>query len=156
MKTIIKDWNYRILLFILWLVLFGLMFYLPVKTVPGNTIVLQAVIFGFKDYLFLAVASFLSALIITIQVKIFRQRRSAIASNTALGSAGFLSGVVSSVFATATCSLCVGALFGFLGANSVIFLINNKTYVVIGSLTLLGLSIFLSIKKQNERCQICK
>lgn len=158
MKLIIRDRNYLILLFVGWLVLFGLMFYLPVRTIPGNTVVFQAVIFGFKDYLFLGIASFLSAFIITIQVKIFRQRRltKAMAGNTALGSAGLLSGVVSSVFGTATCSLCVAALFGFLGANSVIFLVNNKTYVVLGSLALLGLSIFLSLKKLNNTCDICK
>ncbi|MEK7659246.1 MAG: hypothetical protein AAB338_01150 [Patescibacteria group bacterium] len=134
------------------------MFYLPVRTVPGNTLAFQAVIFGFKDYLFLGIASFLSAFVITIQVKIFRQRRStkAMAGNTALGSAGFLSGIVSSVFGTATCSLCVAALFGFLGANSVIFLVNNKIYVVFGSLALLGLSTFLSLKKLNNSCDVCK
>lgn len=158
MWAVIRDRNYAILLFIAWVVLFGLMFYLPVRTVPGNTLAFQAVIFGFKDYLFLGIASFLSAFIITIQVKIFRQRKSAkaMAGNSALGSAGFLSGIVSSVFGTATCSLCVGALFGFLGANSVIFLVNNKTYVVAGSLVLLGLSIFLSLKKLNNSCDICK
>lgn len=158
MGSIIRDQNYIILLFIVWVVLFGLMFYLPVRTVPGNTIVFQAVIFDFKDYLFLVVASFLSAFSITIQVKIFKQRRSTetMAGNTALGSAGFLSGIVSSVFGAATCSLCVGALFGFLGANSVIFLVNNKTYVVFGSFVLLGLSIFLSLKKLNNSCDICK
>ncbi len=158
MWAVIRDRNYTILLFIVWVVLFGLMFYLPVRAIPGNTATLQAVIFGFKDYLFLGIASFLSAVIIIIQVKIFRQRKSAdvMAGNTALGSAGILSGIVSSVFGTATCSLCVGALFGFLGANSVIFLVNNKTYVVVGSLALLGLSISLSLKKLNNSCDICK
>ena len=158
MWAVIRDRNYTIFLFIVWLVLFGLMFYLPVRTVPGNTLAFQAVIFGFKDYLFLGVASFLSAFIITIQVKIFRQRRSdrTMVGNAALGSAGFLSGIVSSVFGTATCSLCVAALFGFLGANSVIFLVNNKIYVVFGSLALLGLSTFLSLKKLNNSCDVCK
>lgn len=158
MELIIRDRNYMILLFIVWAVLFGLMFYLPVRVIPGNTFVFQASIFSFKDYLFLGTASLLSALIITIQVKIFRQKKSfkVMTGNATLGSTGLLSGVVSSVFGTATCSLCVGALFGFLGANSVIFLVNNKTYVVLGSLALLGLSIFLSLKKLNNSCDVCK
>lgn len=158
MGALIRDRNYLVLLFLWWVVLFGLMFYIPVKVVPGNSIRFQSILFGPKGYLFLAAISFLSALIVTMQIKIWKQRKlcGVAADNTALGGAGLFSGILSSIFGSATCSLCVGALFGFLGANSVLFLVNNKTYVLIGSLGLLLLSIYLSSKKLNNNCHICK
>ncbi len=142
----------------MWVILFGVMFYIPVKVVPGNSSSFQAVIFGFKDYLFLGIASFLSSLIVIMQVKILKQVKSVrtMAGNTVLGSTGLFSGITSSVFGTATCSLCVGALFGFLGANSVIFLVNNKIYVVLGSIALLLMSLLFSSKKLNNSCDACR
>ena len=157
-RSVFKGSGSITILLISWAVLFGFMFYLPVKTIPSNSISLQAKIFGYKDYLFLGIASFLSSLIITMQVRIFRQRREVkvLAGNTALGSAGLFSGVVSSVFGTASCGLCVAALFGFLGGNSVIFLANNRIYVVLVSITLLSTSLYFSSKRLNNSCDICK
>lgn len=155
---ILKERSYLFGILVLWVVLFGVVFYIPVKTVPGNNIALQAAIFGYKDYIFLGIISFLSSLTIAMQIKTFRQKVSSkiIVSDSALGGIGLFSGIISSIFGTATCSLCVGALFGFLGANSVILLVNNKGYVVLGSLVLLGLSIYLSSKRLNNTCDACQ
>ncbi len=155
---ILRDWKYFSLFFIAWVIMFGVMFYIPVKVIPGNNISFQALLFGPMGYLFLAVTSFLSSLIIAMQIKIFKQRKTlgVVVGNTTLGSTGLFSGILSSIFGSATCSLCVGALFGFLGANSVLFLVNNKAYVVIGSFSLLLLSLYFSSKRFNTACEVCR
>lgn len=133
-------------------ILFLLMFFIPVNAIPGNKLGIQAVIFGYKDYLFFGTLSFLSSLVLTMQVIVFRQRRSRIASNATLGGVGIFSGVISSVFGTATCGLCVSVLFGFLGIGTVLFLVEHKIYITLVSFGLLLTSLYFSSKAINNDC----
>lgn len=157
LAQIINDKIYLFSFLVLWVILFGMVFYIPVKTVPGNDVSFQSKIFTYKDYLFLTAISFLSSSTIIMQIKIFKQRASAkiVAGNSVLGGVGILSGITSSIFGTATCSLCVGAIFSFLGANAIFFLIDNRIIVVAISFVLLILSAYFSAKKLNDNCDSC-
>lgn len=139
------------------LLLFVLLFLIPVNVIPGNEIAFQAVLFGWKDYIFLGALALLGGLVATLQVFIFKQRYKAKIgiSTGAVGGLGILSGIFSSIFATATCSLCVGALFGFLGAGGVLFFVSNRIYVIMVSLILLYISLYVSAKKLNGVCGDC-
>lgn len=142
------------------LILFAL-FQFQVEAIPGNDLAFQAKIFGFKDWLLLSSISVLNSLFITTEVYIFglkREHRQAmgLAKSATISGAGSASGVLASVFGTATCSLCVSALFGFLGANSVLFLVDHKDLIASLAVVLLLVSLFISSRRFSAACKACK
>jgi len=133
------------------------MFSIPLYSIPGNDLKLQMTIFKAQDYALLAVLSLLSSLTIVIQANIFLQKfvvpyRN---GNAVLGGVGVLSGVFSSIFASATCAMCVGSLFGFLGFGSILFLVQNRWYILIGASLLLIISLYLASRRLVEGCKLC-
>src|SRR3989338_9644420 len=142
-------------------IVFSLLFWIQVKTVPGNDSRLQIAVFGWKDWAILAIIAILNSIFITIEIYVFnikRQFLQKISGSVALVvvGAGTSSGIMASIFSIASCSLCVSAIFGFLGANSVVFLINNRGYVVIATFVLLLLSLYLSSKRFGQTCKECQ
>lgn len=158
-RTILGDKNYLPFFILLSPVLFVVMFLIPVKTIPGNEVSFQAQVFGYKDYLLFGWLALLSSLIITMHIYLFKRQRKIKASGTlksvAMGGAGVFSGVVSSIFSTATCGICISALFSFLGAGTVFYLIDHRFYVVISSTGLLLLSLYFSSQRTNRVCDEC-
>lgn len=108
----------------------------------------------------LSAIAMLNALFITIEIYAFNLKRSvaqigSVGSSFAVGGMGTSSGILASIFSTASCSLCVSAIFGFLGANTVVFLVDNRTYVGFVTVVLLLLSLFLSARRFHNTCQTC-
>lgn len=125
--------------------------------VPGWIVSADVESQGFTtgDLVFLAAVSMLVSLVITMQIFSFKLTRKVGAGQSALGGAGFVSALGAAIFSSATCGLCVAAVFSFLGAGGVIFLVDNRTYVIAGSVALLLLSLYFSSKKVNNDCDTC-
>ncbi|MEK7630653.1 MAG: hypothetical protein AAB417_01310 [Patescibacteria group bacterium] len=143
---------------ILWALLFAGMFSIPVVAIPGNNIGFQAELFRFGDYGLLAVLGFFGALTLTIQINIFLQKFETVRQtmgSAALSGAGLLSGVFSSLFASATCGMCLVALFGFLGFSAVLTIITYRWYIVAASFLLLFISLYFASSRLNEGCKAC-
>jgi len=141
-----------------WFALFAFMFSIPLKAIPGNSLRLQAELFKLQDYVILIGLSGLSALSLAIQVNVFRMKYASItrdAGSMAVGGMGIASGIVSSLFASATCASCMGALFGFLGFNTLLILIDNRWYILSGAFLLLGVSLYLASRRFNRGCELC-
>jgi len=160
-KKILSDKRYLSACILIAAIVFSVLFAIQVKTVPGNDSRFQIAIFGGKDWAILVAISILNALFITIEIYIFNLRRSArqtVGYGTGLitGGVGTSSGILASIFSTASCSLCVSAIFGFLGANSVVFLVNKRGYIVLATLFLLLLSLYLSSKRFDKTCKQCR
>lgn len=153
-KSILKNRNYLNSFVGLSLLLFTFMFLIPVYSIPGNTVKFQSVLYGFKDYLLLAVLAIFSSLVLVIQVGSFFQSKNN-GGTTILSGAGIFSGIFSSIFASATCGMCVGALFSFLGFGTVLFLIESRWYILLGAFGLLLISLYMSSRKYNKGCEIC-
>ena len=136
------------------LLLFVLMFLIPVYSIPGNNIKFQSVLYGPKDYLLLATLSIFSSLTLIVQIGSFLQDRKS-GGAAVLSGAGIFSGIFSSIFASATCGMCVGALFSFLGFGTVLFLIESRWYIMVGAFGLLTLSLYMSSRKYNRGCEVC-
>lgn len=156
-KIVFVDRRYLLFFIVLIGMLFGLMIAIQVITVPGNNVGLQAQIFGYKDYLFFGLLAVLSSFLIVLQIYIVRDsksRASQVVENSALGGIGVFSALFSSVLGTATCGICLTALFGFLGFGTVLFLVQNKLYLILASVILLLLSLYFSYKKLNS-CNAC-
>ena len=142
---------------LLWAFLFVAMFSIPLNLIPGNDLQFQMSIFKTKDYILLAVLSFLSSLVIAIQINIFRNNlnSSQNIAHATLGGVGVFSGIFSSIFASATCAMCLGALFSFLGFGTVFFFVQNRWYILVGAILLLLISLYLASRRLVMGCQEC-
>ncbi|OGZ97093.1 MAG: hypothetical protein A3I44_01045 [Candidatus Sungbacteria bacterium RIFCSPLOWO2_02_FULL_51_17] len=138
-------------------VMFLVMFFLPIKAIPGNDVAFQLLFFGTRDYILLAVFSFFGALVIAMQVAVFRQHGVSHAGSGSLaGGAGVMSALFSVFFATSVCVLCAGALFGFVGFGVTLFLSSHRWYVVGISAILLAFSFLLSAERLGGECDTCR
>lgn len=159
-KNVLSDRRYAAVFILIAAVVFSLFFWIQVKTVPGNDGRFQIALFGWKDWAILAAIAVLNSLFVTIEIYAFNLKRSfaqagGISTGIVTGGIGTSSGILASIFSTASCSLCVSAIFGFLGANTVVFLVDNRSYVVFVTMALLLLSLFLSSRRFHNTCQAC-
>lgn len=159
-KKVFSDRRYSSASVLIAAVIFSILFLVQVKTIPGNSVHFQVALFGWKDWLILASISILNALFITIEIYIFNlkhltRKLTGAGARLVSGGVGTSSGVLASIFGTATCGLCVSALFSFLGANTIVYLVEKRGYIVAGSLFLLVLSLYLSSKRFSQTCDEC-
>jgi hypothetical protein len=154
-KEMLSKKPYFLSFLLLILLMFALYVIIPVFSIPGNTILFQLSIWEFKDYAVIIPLSFLVALMITMQVYVFKQKKKNTMRETGKSVVGGYSGIVAGVFGTASCSSCVAAIFGFLGTGGVLFLVRYQGYVVAISLILVLLSLYLSSISLQKECKIC-
>jgi len=148
----------RIFFLTLWPLLFAGMFAVPALATPGNTITIQAALSTLKDYIILIALSGLTALALAMHIYILQEKighRAGRIGNAAWGGFGATTGILSSVFATASCALCVGTLFSFLSFGAVLFLIESRLYIIVASFCLLLTSIYFSAKRISDDCTAC-
>lgn len=140
------------------LIVFALMFTIPVRAVPGNTVSEQAELFMFYDYAVMTVFSVLTALMLTMQFFIIRsefQTKRVKGRSIFAGGVGLLGALVSVLFASATCVFCLGAFVGLLGFSLITTLLMWRWYIVmVATLILLG-TLYLSARRINRGCEVC-
>lgn len=151
-NTVLSSRKYLFMFVLLSVSVFWIIILAPVQIASAN---IESQGFTTSDLVFLGVVSILTSLVITMQVFSFRLTGNAGAAQSALSGAGLVSAFSAAIFSSAACGLCVGALFGFLGAGGVIFLVDNRAYIIVGSVALLVLSLYFSSKKVNSDCDIC-
>ncbi|MEK7643634.1 MAG: hypothetical protein AAB372_04280 [Patescibacteria group bacterium] len=157
-QVTLKETQFKILLITFWVLFFVLMFFLPVDLVPGNDVQFQASLLSLADYLTMILIAGVAALSVAVQMKIFVLKIGSYrtrAKDVALGGAGVMAGVISSLFASATCALCVGALFSFLGFGVAVFLVQYRWYIVTGALFMLLSSLYLASRRLMKGCEEC-
>lgn len=157
-KTVLSDIKYLAIFLSLALFAFIVFVYIPVKTIPGNTLKFQLSIFTLKDYFLMSILALLTSLFLTMQIFIFRNIKRADAKLVTVGKGtlGGYTGILGALFATASCASCLFALFGFLGFSTLVFLLNIRWYIVIVAAIFLAISIYFSAKKVNGVCENCK
>ena len=156
-KTVLSKKFYLLGFLTLIPLTFFLFVMIPVWTIPGNSLDFQLGIFSERDYILLSILLFLTSLFLTMQVFIFRNSISAKDKTTAAvkGGVGGYTAVVGSVFATAACSSCLFALFGFLGFGTLFFLLEHQWYILTGAMLLLVVYLYFASKKVNGICDVC-
>lgn len=160
-KIVLNNRKYLLSFIILGISILIILFQIQVVTTPGNSVSFQLKLYQLKDWFLLGMVSMVNSLFIVMQVYLYKLQK-ANAKNTnllggiAVGSVGTSSGILTSIFGTATCSLCVSALFGFLGSNTVIFMVNNKDWITIGALFVLTISLILTSRRLTTTCEVCK
>lgn len=129
----------------------------PVWSVPGNDIAFQLSLFTIGNWVLFAVLALLIALLLTMQVFIFRRAKNAAVKarglgNAATGAAGAYAGILGGVFATAACSWCVAAVFGFLGTGAVLFIAEHQLWSVLAAIAIMIASLYFASKKVVQDC----
>ncbi len=153
-KEVLRKKGYGLIFISVAIIFFGILFFLPVFAIPGNDIKFQGNVFTINDYLIMIFLSLTIGLLISMQVYNFKMKRSAkVAGKGILG--GF-SGFVVGIFGTASCASCIAVVFGFLGAGTIFFLVENQGPVVFISSLLMITSIYLTSKNILNGCEECK
>lgn len=140
------------------LVVFAIMFAIPLRAIPGNTLVAQAELFKIYDYAVMVLFSVLTALMLTFQFFIIQSElhtRRTKGRSVFAGSAGLISALVSVLFASATCVFCLGAFVGLLGFSLIATLLAWRWYIVAVATLVLVVSLYLSARRINRGCEVC-
>lgn len=157
-KQILSIKNYLIGLVFLAPAIFWLLLYIPVRTIPGNDFAFQLSILTTKDRVLLITLSLFTALSIIMNIFVLRNKLTTknSLSMAGQGGTGLLSGVIGSVFGTASCASCVASVFGFLGIGGVLFLLQYRTWIATTSIVLILISLYFTSRKVLGICESCR
>lgn len=157
-KLVLSDRRYLFGFLAVAFVMFWLLLYIPIRTIPGNDLAFQLSILTPKDWFLFIVLPILTALSIIMNIYILNHKRSLQESALMVGQggSGFLSGIIASVFGTATCAACVATFFGFLGVGGVLFLIQYRAYIATAAIILLLISLYFTSRKVLNACESCR
>jgi len=150
----------RVLIFaITTIAFFGLFIAIPLVTIPGNDLMFQLKIFRTRDYFIMAFLAMLVGLNVVFQIHTFQQKREKknLAQSTTAGATTGIIGVFAGVVGTAACASCLASLFGLvgLGTGSVLFILKNQSYFLLGAIALMTVSLYFAAKKVNKTCDSC-
>lgn len=156
--TVLKQKLYLITFIAISLIIFAILVIIPAKTIPGNDIVFQLKVIGYKGISLLLILSVLTGLSITMNLYLFRRRLNTKTSISLVGHGAFgsLSGFVGSIFGTATCSACVSSIFGFLGVGGILFLLKYRLLITLTAIILILISLYFNSRKVLGICNSCK
>jgi hypothetical protein len=135
-----------------WLLTFDSMFLLPSFT---NQHTIMPVLTP-RDYGIFVTTSFLLALLMVLEIEIRRMRGGGGWKRSFLGGAGILSALVSAVFGTASCALCLGVLFNLLGFGASFFLARNSFWFGAIAILFLLTALGFSLRRFNSTCEECR
>lgn len=129
----------------------------PVWSVPGNDVAFQLSLFTIGNWILFTVLALLIGLLLTMQVFIFGRAKNAAVKakglgNAATGAAGAYAGILGGVFATAACSWCVAAVFGFLGTGAVLFIAEHRLWSVLVAIAIMIASLYFASKRVVKDC----
>jgi hypothetical protein len=157
-RQLLNSKNYLFGLSILPFIIFWFLLYIPVRTIPGNDFAFQVSLLTVKDRILLGTLSLLTALSILMNIYVLRNKPGAQTglATAGQGGTGLLSGVIGSVFGTATCASCVASIFGFLGVGGVFFLLQYRSWITTASIILILVSLYFTSRKVLGICESCK
>ena len=151
LELVFSKKKYWLVMLISFIIVSALFILIPVFTTPGNTIEFQLSVFKTTDYIIIVLLSFLTSLLMTMQVYLWDKNRVE-AKKLLLGGT---SSITALIVGTAACSSCLAAFFGFLGIGAVLFIAENQWPIFFLSSSLLLISIYLTSKKIKGVCETC-
>ena len=154
MGTVFRDRGYLALAASLFLLSLLLYVSIPVFSIPGNSFEFFLVVTPLPELLAILALSALMGIVMAMQAYCWKNGIGAV-SNAGMGIVGFVSGAVSSIFASATCASCVSAVFSFIGFGGVLFLVEHKAEVMALTGTIVLLSFYFTSKRISGNCDSC-
>jgi len=156
LRRVLEKKNYKLWFSGLSALFIAVYIVLPVWLTPGNTLTFQLSLFTPRDYLLFLFLSVVTALLILMQVFLFVRSRRGRASAVGRGGIGIFSALFAGLLATAACSSCILAVFGFLGAGSIFFTLGHQTYFVYGGILLVLIGLYFSARRVQGYCESCE
>lgn len=155
-KEIFAQSRYRSWFVVLSVLIFALYILLPVWLIPGNDPLFQLSILRLQDFILFAILSFMTALLILMQIFLTQRSKKERAGAIGRGSVGVSSSLFGGLLATAACPGCITTLLGFLGAGSVFFVIENQLYFLVGAIVLTIAAIYFTARRVGKYCPSCE
>jgi len=154
-KETLKHRNYLVLFFLAFFGMFIFLIFIPIWSIPGNSIAIQLDMLTPQGYLVLLFLSGLYALFIAMQVYVMRQRKNLRGITTAVG--GGVGALIAGIAGTAFCASCLAPLFALfgIGFGGLLFVLEYQLYFVIGIIALMLIAIYLSARRIQRGCGIC-
>ncbi len=148
LKRVLSKTNYFLLFLILTAVILAIYLLLPVYTTHENlnTYLISTTPSELFLTAFLSVG--LSALVV-LQVFVWLNIGKTKIKESAGGLAAFISSLISGIAATASCGLCLSALFSLIGSGGFFFLSGHRLEILLASLLLLLISLYYTAKRIN-------
>lgn len=154
-KQIFIEKQYITWSVVLSVLIFALYIFLPVWLIPGNDPLFQLSILRLQDFILFAMLSFMTALLILMQIFLTQRSKKERAGAIGRGSVGVSSSLFGGLLATAACPGCITTLLGFLGAGSIFFVIENQMYFLAGAIVLTFTAIYFTARRINRHCKSC-
>ena len=152
---IIKEPKYIFGGIIVALSVFGLLLFIPLVSIPGNSLQFQLSIMPRRDFIILTALSLLTGLAVMFHVYILSNHKKHKISQVGQLTFSGLMGVISSFFGTFTCIACAGTVVGFLGVGAVIFVAKYRFYIASIALALMMVSLYFTSLKVLNVCEEC-
>ena len=153
---VFKAGRYRVLAVAVALIMLALYMLLPVATIPGNDISLQLSILEPLGIIATVLLSASIGLLISMQVYSYKIVKQNAALNAGQGTATGFTSIVSAIFSTASCTGCIATIFPFLSSGVILFLAEQRWYVVGITFALVIFSLYLTSKKVVNGCKSCE
>ena len=158
-RKTLSERLYLSLFFVFSSLFFGLLIYIPLVSIPANTLAFQLRVFRTQDYLLMIFLALLVGLNSSMQIYTWRKRRQigVLAESVASGATAGISGIFAAVVGTASCLSCIAFLFSLvgLGLGSVLFVFKYQMYFLIGAIVLVSVSFYFTVRKVNKTCNSC-
>ncbi len=154
-KEVFNKPKYIIGFIVVSFVLFGLLIYIPVITIPGNDVGYQLSIMPKQDFVVLTTLSFLTGLTLMFHWYILTNQSKGKALQVGHMTFSGLMGFVSSFFGTLTCISCAATVLGFFGLGTVLFFGKYRFYIASIAFILMAVSLYLTSLKVLNLCEEC-
>ena len=158
LKEVFKNPPYIVFFTALSFIFYLLLIFVPAKIIPGNSFKFQLALMTLSDHLLLASLSLITSLNLTFHLYLFKKKKQdfSVAKGTSDSALGFFSGLIATVFGTATCGLCVATIFGYFGFATVLFLLKWRLYIVALAVLLSLISLYFLSRKISTPCAVCQ
>ena len=133
----------------------GLYLIYPVLATPGNDLGFQLSITPWWGLALIALLAFATGLLVAMQAYIFRRLKAVPVAETGGTVLGGVSAFLANMFASASCTACVSALFSFLGLGTILFLMNYRWEIVGASIALIFVALYFASKRIQDNCLEC-
>lgn len=155
LDTVLKTKRQLVIAIFSSLFMFALAFYIPVLTIPGNTIEFQLSLVTLDYAVLLILFSALFGISISLHTYPLPKTNGnyAVAKGTGAGFAG----IMGTLFAGKLCPVCLGTILGFIGlGGSALYLFSFRNEILIASMVILLVSIYFGSKRIAAICKKCE
>jgi uncharacterized integral membrane protein len=146
--------NYRLLAGFLSILFFVIYISVPVYAIPGNDFAFYFASTPLPEVGLSILLSIVMGMVFAMQIYSWRNRIT-VAKNASVGFAGFFSGAISAIFASATCASCISVLFSFIGFGGVVFLLEHRIEIMLVTAGIVMASFYYTSKKLTGKCKNC-